>query len=189
MPEARRTRYLTPSMTCSSQPSLSLSHRNKMKPGAVRSPAPVCAAAVILDPETPDRGPKRLETAHRKSAATPSPPDHGACDRLGGRLGQRRGDRRVQHTPGQLPRHETRLRRPRRLAPPTPCRRQGSRRLSPARSPRIIGGDALEPCISAASILAKTARDAHMVKLCAQYPGYGFSKHKGYGSAAHGQER
>ena len=48
----------------------------------------------------------------------------------------------------------------------------------------IIGGDALEPCISAASILAKTARDAHMVELCAQYPGYGFSQHKGYGSAA-----
>lgn len=49
----------------------------------------------------------------------------------------------------------------------------------------IIGGDALESCISAASILAKTARDAHMVELCAQYPGYGFSQHKGYGVAAH----
>ena len=49
----------------------------------------------------------------------------------------------------------------------------------------IIGGDALESCISAASILAKTARDAHMIELCAQYPGYGFSQHKGYGSAAH----
>ncbi|MDP3493398.1 MAG: ribonuclease HII [Hyphomonadaceae bacterium] len=49
----------------------------------------------------------------------------------------------------------------------------------------IIGGDALEPCISAASILAKTSRDAVMVELCAHYPGYGFSKHKGYGSAMH----
>jgi len=49
----------------------------------------------------------------------------------------------------------------------------------------IIGGDALEPAISAASILAKTARDAAMVELCAQYPGYGFARHKGYGSAAH----
>ena len=49
----------------------------------------------------------------------------------------------------------------------------------------IIGGDALEPCISAASILAKTSRDAVLVELCAQYPGYGFSKHKGYGSAMH----
>jgi len=49
----------------------------------------------------------------------------------------------------------------------------------------IIGGDALETCISAASILAKTARDAMMVDLCAQYPGYGFSQHKGYSVAAH----
>lgn len=49
----------------------------------------------------------------------------------------------------------------------------------------IIGGDALEPAISAASILAKTARDAVMVDLCAQYPGYGFSQHKGYGSVLH----
>lgn len=49
----------------------------------------------------------------------------------------------------------------------------------------IIGGDALEPAISAASILAKTTRDALMVELCAQYPGYGFARHKGYGSAMH----
>ena len=49
----------------------------------------------------------------------------------------------------------------------------------------IIGGDALEPAISAASILAKTSRDAVMVEMCARYPGYGFSQHKGYGSAAH----
>jgi len=49
----------------------------------------------------------------------------------------------------------------------------------------IVGGDASEPAISAASILAKTSRDALMIDLCAQYPGYGFSKHKGYGSAAH----
>lgn len=49
----------------------------------------------------------------------------------------------------------------------------------------IIGGDATEACISAASILAKTHRDAMMVALCAEYPGYGFSQHKGYGVAAH----
>jgi ribonuclease HII len=49
----------------------------------------------------------------------------------------------------------------------------------------IIGGDALESCISAASILAKTARDAHMVEMDALYPGYGFAQHKGYSVAAH----
>lgn len=53
----------------------------------------------------------------------------------------------------------------------------------PARA--IVGGDALEPCISAASIIAKQARDAMMVEACAAHPGYGFAQHKGYGTAAH----
>jgi ribonuclease HII len=44
----------------------------------------------------------------------------------------------------------------------------------------IIKGDAKSLTIAAASILAKTARDAVMQKLEAQHPGYGFSKHKGY---------
>jgi ribonuclease HII len=44
----------------------------------------------------------------------------------------------------------------------------------------IIGGDGLSLSIAAASILAKTARDARMCELDAQYPGYGLSKHKGY---------
>lgn len=49
----------------------------------------------------------------------------------------------------------------------------------------IVGGDALEPAISAASILAKTARDAACLALHARYPGYGFDQHKGYGTALH----
>lgn len=53
----------------------------------------------------------------------------------------------------------------------------------PARA--IIGGDGSIPSISAASILAKVARDAEMTALDARYPGYGFAAHKGYGTAAH----
>jgi ribonuclease HII len=49
----------------------------------------------------------------------------------------------------------------------------------------IIDGDATHKPISAASILAKTARDAEMVALHARYPRYGFDKHKGYGTAEH----
>ena len=49
----------------------------------------------------------------------------------------------------------------------------------------IVGGDATEPCISAASILAKTARDAGMLRLHARFPGYGFDRHKGYPTAEH----
>ncbi|GAB2182409.1 ribonuclease HII [Denitratisoma sp. agr-D3] len=49
----------------------------------------------------------------------------------------------------------------------------------------IIGGDALVAEISAASILAKTARDAEMLKLHEAFPCYGFDQHKGYPTAAH----
>jgi len=49
----------------------------------------------------------------------------------------------------------------------------------------IVDGDAKEKCISAASILAKTARDAEMTTLHDKYPQYGFDKHKGYGTPEH----
>lgn len=49
----------------------------------------------------------------------------------------------------------------------------------------VVRGDATIPAISAASILAKVARDRTMVALDAAYPGYGFSRHKGYPTAEH----
>ena len=49
----------------------------------------------------------------------------------------------------------------------------------------IIGGDDLVPAISAASILAKTTRDAMLVELDREYPKYGFAQHKGYATRAH----
>jgi len=49
----------------------------------------------------------------------------------------------------------------------------------------IVDGDAKEKCISAASILAKTARDAEMTALHDKYPQYGFHNHKGYGTPEH----
>lgn len=49
----------------------------------------------------------------------------------------------------------------------------------------IVGGDASEPAISAASILAKTERDALMMSLHERYPAYGFDRHKGYPSPLH----
>ena len=49
----------------------------------------------------------------------------------------------------------------------------------------IVDGDALEYCISAASILAKVARDAIMRELDAVHPGYGFASHKGYSTPEH----
>jgi ribonuclease HII len=49
----------------------------------------------------------------------------------------------------------------------------------------IVRGDSLVKAISAASILAKTARDAEMALLDARYPGYGFAQHKGYSTPEH----
>ncbi len=49
----------------------------------------------------------------------------------------------------------------------------------------IIKGDNKIPAISAASIIAKVARDSEMIALDSQYPGYGFSQHKGYPTRMH----
>jgi ribonuclease HII len=51
----------------------------------------------------------------------------------------------------------------------------------------IVQGDSKEACISAASILAKTARDAELYILDEKYPQYGFAKHKGYPTPLHMQ--
>ncbi len=49
----------------------------------------------------------------------------------------------------------------------------------------LVKGDALEPAISAASILAKVARDRYMCELDRLHPDYGFARHKGYPTAEH----
>ena len=53
----------------------------------------------------------------------------------------------------------------------------------PARA--IVGGDAIEPCISAASIIAKEHRDRMMDAAAQHYPHYGWEKNKGYGTPDH----
>ena len=49
----------------------------------------------------------------------------------------------------------------------------------------VVGGDATVAEISAASILAKVARDREMLEMDRRYPGYGFARHKGYGTREH----
>lgn len=60
------------------------------------------------------------------------------------------------------------------LPKPMPC---------PARA--VVDGDAKEPAISAASIIAKTVRDRMMCELDKAHPGYGFARHKGYSTPEH----
>ncbi len=58
--------------------------------------------------------------------------------------------------------------------PELPCRRRA-----------IVKGDATEPCIMAASIMAKVSRDRAMERYDWLYPDYGYARHKGYPTAAH----
>ena len=55
----------------------------------------------------------------------------------------------------------------------------------PFPSRNLVKGDAKSLFIAAASILAKTARDAYCLEMEAKYPGYGFARHKGYPTAEH----
>ncbi len=74
------------------------------------------------------------------------------------------------------------------LSPPADAARIDGNRLPqglPCPAEALIGGDAIEPSIMAASILAKVARDRRMLELHLHYPQYGFDRHKGYPSPAH----
>jgi len=51
----------------------------------------------------------------------------------------------------------------------------------------LVKGDSLSASIAAASILAKVSRDRYMTEAAAQYPAYGFDRHKGYGTRLHYQ--
>jgi len=55
------------------------------------------------------------------------------------------------------------------------------------RAEAVVKGDDRVPCISAASIIAKVARDQEMIEMDSIYPGYGLAKHKGYPTKVHMQ--
>ena len=146
---------------------------------------PVCAAAVILDPARIPDGlddSKRLPVAVRerlslqiKSLALQWAVGWSSAaeiDRLNilqaSLLAMRRAVMALAPAPGAV------LVDGNRCPDGLPC---------PARA--IVGGDATEPCISAASILAKVARDREMGRLDTLHPGYGFARHKGYPTEAH----
>jgi ribonuclease HII len=145
---------------------------------------PVVAAAVILDPERPIAGlndSKKLTEASRDRLAvlireralgwSIAEASVEEIDRLNilhaTMLAMQRAVAGLQIAPAEVLIDGNRC-------PPLPC---------PARA--IVKGDATEACISAASILAKTARDAQMRGLDRAFPQYGLAGHKGYPTAAH----
>lgn len=146
---------------------------------------PVVAAAVILDPARPITGladSKQLGAARREHLASlikgaalawcVAEADVAEIDTLNilqaTLLAMRRAVDGLAPTPRRVLVDGNRL--PERL----PC---------PAAA--IVGGDRAVAAISAASILAKTHRDALLVECEARYPGYGFARHKGYGTREH----
>ena len=146
---------------------------------------PVAVAAVILDPARPIAGlgdSKALSEARREGLA-PLIRSHALAwhlewvhpteiDRLNilqaTLAGMARALRALRPAPAEALIDGNRL--PRDL----PC---------PAQA--LVKGDAREPAIMAASILAKVARDEHMRALATRFPGYGFELHKGYPTPEH----
>lgn len=146
----------------------------------------VVAAAVILDPARPIAGlndSKKLSERVRETLA-----ERIRADALAWAIGEA--------TPAEIDRlnilHATMLAMQRAAASlpahirPLEARIDGNRCPElpwPARA--IVKGDASDPAIAAASILAKTTRDAQLRALAAAHPHYGFARHKGYPTAEH----
>ena len=145
---------------------------------------PVYAAAVILDPERPIDGlrdSKKLGAERREELASQikasaiawnvAKCSEAEIDRLNILQASMLAMRRAIHGLGVTP---------------TLALIDGNRcPVIRIPSEAVVGGDDLIPAISAASILAKTARDAALQKLHVKYPLYGFDQHKGYPTALH----
>jgi ribonuclease HII len=150
---------------------------------------PVVAAAVILDPKRPIRGlrdskqldPERREVLaarirERAIAWAVAEADHEEIDLLN----------ILQATLLAMKRALVELRqRPTMIMIDGNCSPYLFDCFADCRVRTVVGGDAILPSISAASIIAKTHRDALMVAMCARYPGYGMSRHFGYGTPQH----
>lgn len=146
---------------------------------------PVSVAAVILDPAHPIEGlndSKRLSEAKRESlypliveralAWRIEFVESDEIDRLNILQATLTGMRRALEG----------------LSPSADAARIDGNRLPqglPCPAEALVGGDAIEPAIMAASILAKVARDRRMLELHALHPQYGFDRHKGYPSPVH----
>jgi ribonuclease HII len=147
---------------------------------------PVVAAAVVLAPGTLIAGlndSKKLDASQRAVLAA-AIRDAGAQLGIGVATVQEIGQMNVYHA-GLL----AMSRAVHALDPPAEFLLIDARRLPQVPIPQesVVGGDARHSCIAAASIIAKTHRDALLVELDKLYPSYHFSEHKGYCTPAHQQ--
>lgn len=147
---------------------------------------PVCAGAVILSRDNPISGlaDSKALTHLRREALVPLIEQNSLAWALGWAS--------VEEIDALNIRRATHLAMQRAVAAlkvtPTFCLVDGNDAPDlPGNVRTLVKGDRLEAAISAASILAKVARDRLMRGLEADFPGYGFARHKGYGTAAHAE--
>ena len=145
---------------------------------------PVVAAAVVLDPARPIEG-----LADSKVLSAPQR-EHLAEQIKARALGWSIAQADVEEIDRLNILHATLLAMRRAVLglaiPPSHVLVDGNRLpLLPMSAQAVIGGDATVPAISAASILAKVARDRLCLELDKRFPQYGFAQHKGYGTARH----
>ncbi len=146
---------------------------------------PVYAAAVILDPGHGIRGlddSKKLKAAERDALFD-------KIQRRARAFAIARAELHEIETLNILHASMLAMQRAVSQLQPTPqlCLIDGNRlpRDLPCPGQAVVGGDGLHAAIMAASILAKVARDREMQRLDVEYPGYGFARHKGYGTPDH----
>lgn len=146
---------------------------------------PVFAAAVILDP---DRLPDRLDDSKRLSAGARACLEPLIMDAAIGYAVASASAAEVDAL-NILQATMLAMRRAIVALDPAPIRVLIDGNRCPAELPcqatAIVGGDASEPSISAASILAKVGRDRALEALDGEWPGYGFARHKGYPTREH----
>jgi len=147
---------------------------------------PVVAAAVILDPERPIEGladSKKLSETKRNKLDIEIR-EKALCWALGRAEIEEIDDINILHASLLAMRRAVEAL----SVQPQHAQIDGNRcpELS-CSSEAIIKGDQKIACISAASIIAKVARDSEMLEMDVQYPGYGFARHKGYPTKVHMQ--
>lgn len=146
---------------------------------------PVSVAAVILDPNHPIAGlndSKKLSEA-RREALYPQIIEHALAWHIEFVQADEIDELNILHaTMAGMRRAVCALQPAAQLA-----RIDGNRIPTglPCHAEALVGGDALDPAIMAASILAKVARDRAMIALHDEFPAYGFAVHKGYPTPAH----
>jgi len=145
---------------------------------------PVVAAAVILDPRQPIEGladSKQLSPLRRERLYDQIRAKALCCAIAQASVEEIDSINILQATLLAMQRAVAQLR-----LPPVKVLVDGNRlpKLT-VRAEAVVGGDALVPAISAASILAKVHRDRWCVEVDATWPQYGFAAHKGYGTPAH----